>query len=150
MHNTLIYHLPKEAWHTEAFTPHTLAVTYRPDGEDQRADFVFEETPIEPRWPAEGTMVCLIIYNDAWGVIQNLPELFAQLAADKPSTLAEIARILDRHGAIDTTPRENPGRHGPALNAAREFQRKPTPGTATTAAKELLAYAADPEDPTPF
>lgn len=48
------------------------------------------------------------IFDDAFAAFTEIPELFAALAAERPTTLDAVRKILDRIGAVDATERTRP------------------------------------------
>ncbi|WP_280393081.1 hypothetical protein [Nocardia wallacei] len=74
--------------------------------DDGSGDWQFD---IEEYTFGEGeTGTRLLAFGDAYRAFAEVPELFADLAAQQPQTLAAVIEILKRHGAADTTEREVP------------------------------------------
>ncbi|MFE5290407.1 hypothetical protein ACFRAQ_36135 [Nocardia sp. NPDC056611] len=50
----------------------------------------------------------IVMFDDAYAALTQVPELFAALAAERPRDVAAVIAILDRLGAQDITERTDP------------------------------------------
>ncbi|MGV9336641.1 hypothetical protein [Nocardia sp. NPDC003726] len=109
MPNTTAYVLVHEAWYTnpQRVQRPTLTVAVRDQDGAEEAEFEFEELP--PGTLAPDSSLKLRVFDDAFGALAQLPEFLAALAAERPTTVAELVAILDRLGAEDITVRTRPG-----------------------------------------
>lgn len=53
----------------------------------------------------------LMMFDDSWDAFVHVPELFAALQAERPTTLPALRALLDQLGATDITDRETPAKY---------------------------------------
>lgn len=49
------------------------------------------------------------IFDETWPAFQEIPDFFLALASERPGSLDEVVRLLDRLGAVDETKRAEAG-----------------------------------------
>lgn len=113
----LTYWMRQETWYDRDIRNPgdrpTIQIVAAADGGGCAWEFDIEEHDFRSH-----TAVRLRIFQDAWAAFVEVPELFAALAAEQPTTLAAVRAILERIGAVDTTDRVPP----PSVRAQRLAQ----------------------------
>lgn len=106
---TLNYIITHEAWYWMPDRQHRRCVRVGSDdvvGGGCAWEFMIEEHVFSPSQSA----LRVGLFDDAWQAFDQVPELFAALAADRPQTFDALRIVLDRIGAHDATEREQPAR----------------------------------------
>lgn len=96
-HESKYYRLYREA--TGTMTGRSLGVAASASGGGVAWEFVVEEHRL-----GKGA-VQLQIFDDAFAALAQIPEFFAALAEQEPTSLDAVRAILDELGAVDQTTR---------------------------------------------
>jgi hypothetical protein len=99
---TLGYIVGHEAWYWMPDRGRKRYIRVGSDHDGCDWEFMIEEYVFSSRESA--LRVCL--FGDSWQAFEQVPELFAALAADRPRDFDELRTVLDRIGAKDITERD--------------------------------------------
>lgn len=109
----LAYVVNHEAWYAEHIPlndPPTIMVQASAQGGGVSWEFSVEDGTKRIGKPS----LLLTMWDDSWGALPQIPELFAALAAGHAATLGDLRELLDSLGAVDETSRVSPYEPGPA------------------------------------
>ncbi len=97
----LTYTVYQEAWYAQPGQRPELVVTKATKEGGCAWEFTIEDYTEKLNHPA----IRVQIFDDAWQAFAEIPELFAELARNGRSTLADVQGILDGLGFVDATER---------------------------------------------
>lgn len=100
----LTYVITHEAWYGQIPTVISgpqINVVASAEGGGCEWEFLIEERDLG----RSGKPIRLGVFDDAFAAFEQIPEFFTALGEQKPSTLAEVVKILDGIGAVDVTER---------------------------------------------
>jgi len=101
------YIVNQEAWYSKVLTDEPKEIMVMAAADDGGVAWEFG---VEERVLGGETVVQLHPFNDAFDAFAQIPDFFAALAEEKPSTLDGVRGILDRLGAVDRTERTRANR----------------------------------------
>lgn len=102
----LAYYLPAEAYYADTITKGYKYPTLMVSAHANGGGCAWEFTVISRDLGGMTTQIRM--FSDAYDALTDIPEFFAEMVADKPSTLSEVRSILDGLGAKDITERTGP------------------------------------------
>lgn len=115
----LAYTVTHEAWYWDAVRdartgehPH-LMVSASTGGQGVGWEFQIDG------YDLSGPVTRVKMFMDAYAALSQVPEFFAALAEQQPTTLDEVREILDGLGAVDETPRVSPYPDRPTYDRSR-------------------------------